>query len=148
MGAKAVPYGDKLPEYDSMKEFAESLRGSNSRKIKSLPSQIRDEIGELVRMNKSEEKSVVFVDDLDRCSPEVSFVLIDSMKLVIDLERFIFILGINNSMVDQALQINNGRVIDSESYLDRIAFLDFSVPSGLGSISKYIKDCLMASLAY
>lgn len=46
---------------------------------------------------------VVFVDDLDRCLPANALDVLESMKLFFDLPGFIFVVGLDESVIDRAL---------------------------------------------
>ncbi|MFA4986378.1 MAG: SUMF1/EgtB/PvdO family nonheme iron enzyme [Candidatus Brocadiia bacterium] len=47
---------------------------------------------------------VVFVDDLDRCFPERAVDLLESIKLVLHLPGFVFILGVNEKIIQACVK--------------------------------------------
>jgi hypothetical protein len=47
---------------------------------------------------------VVFVDDLDRCLPTNALQVLESMKLFFDLEGFIFVVGLDQSVIERAIE--------------------------------------------
>jgi len=47
---------------------------------------------------------VVFVDDLDRCLPLNALQVLESMKLFFDLPGFIFVVGLDEDIVDRAIR--------------------------------------------
>jgi hypothetical protein len=47
---------------------------------------------------------VVFVDDLDRCLPENALDLLESIKLFFDLSGFIFVVGLDEDVVQRAIR--------------------------------------------
>ena len=49
-------------------------------------------------------KIVVFVDDLDRCLPADALDLIESMKLFFDLPGFVFVVGLDEDVVQRAVR--------------------------------------------
>ncbi len=49
-------------------------------------------------------KIVVFVDDLDRCLPDNALDLIESMKLFFDLPGFVFVVGLDENVVQRAVR--------------------------------------------
>ena len=51
----------------------------------------------------ADRRVVVFVDDLDRCLPDRALQVLESMKLFFDLEGFVFVVGLDQSVVDYAL---------------------------------------------
>jgi hypothetical protein len=46
---------------------------------------------------------VIFVDDLDRCLPVNALDVLESMKLFFDLPGFIFVVGLDESVIDSAI---------------------------------------------
>jgi KAP family P-loop domain/Rho termination factor, N-terminal domain len=46
---------------------------------------------------------VIFVDDLDRCLPANALDVLESMKLFFDLLGFIFVVGLDESVIDRAI---------------------------------------------
>ena len=51
----------------------------------------------------ADRRIVVFVDDLDRCLPDRALQVLESMKLFFDLEGFVFVVGLDQAVVDYAL---------------------------------------------
>jgi hypothetical protein len=51
----------------------------------------------------ADRRVVVFVDDLDRCLPDRALQVLESMKLFFDLEGFVFVVGLDQAVVDYAL---------------------------------------------
>jgi hypothetical protein len=49
-------------------------------------------------------KIVVFVDDLDRCLPDNALDVIESMKLFFDLPGFVFVVGLDEQVVQRAVR--------------------------------------------
>jgi hypothetical protein len=47
---------------------------------------------------------VVFVDDLDRCLPENALNVLESMKLFFDLYGFVFVVGLDEDLVERAIR--------------------------------------------
>ncbi|GGM29309.1 P-loop NTPase fold protein [Dactylosporangium sucinum] len=50
------------------------------------------------------DRVVVFVDDLDRCLPQNALSVIESMKLFFDLTGFVFVVGIDQRVLEQAIR--------------------------------------------
>lgn len=47
---------------------------------------------------------VVFIDDLDRCLPANALEVLESMKLFFDLEGFIFVVGLDQNVIEGAIE--------------------------------------------
>src|SRR5437764_265734 len=52
------------------------------------------------RKNDPARRIVVFVDDLDRCLPESALQVLESMKLFFDFEGFVFVVGLDQAVVE------------------------------------------------
>lgn len=48
-------------------------------------------------------RTVVFVDDLDRCLPANALDVLESMKLFFDLPGFVFVVGVDESVIERAI---------------------------------------------
>jgi hypothetical protein len=53
---------------------------------------------------KGARRVVVFVDDLDRCLPANALDVLESMKLFFDLEGFVFVVGLDEAVVQRAVR--------------------------------------------
>lgn len=51
---------------------------------------------------------VVFVDDLDRCLPLNALQVLESMKLFFDLEGFVFVVGLDQDVIERAIEVKYG----------------------------------------
>ncbi len=47
---------------------------------------------------------VVFIDDLDRCLPASALQVLESMKLFFDLEGFVFVVGLDQDVIERAIE--------------------------------------------
>jgi energy-coupling factor transporter ATP-binding protein EcfA2 len=80
---------------------------------------------------------IVFVDDLDRCLPERALTVLESMKLFFDTKGFIFIVGLDERVVQSAVRTkfamqpdderNTDRQIERE-YLNKMFQLPYTLP--------------------
>ncbi|MCA9952960.1 MAG: hypothetical protein KDE48_25100, partial [Anaerolineales bacterium] len=82
---------------------------------------------------------VIFVDDLDRCLPEKAVEILEAIKLFLDVEGCIFILAIDQDVVERGIQIRYGEIegksgsderhkIDGRRYLEKIIQIPFVLP--------------------
>jgi len=46
-----------------------------------------------------DERMVVFIDDLDRCMPEIALQVLEALKLYLNIEKLIFVLGVDKDVV-------------------------------------------------
>jgi KAP family P-loop domain len=81
----------------------------------------------------------VFVDDLDRCLPERALTVLESMKLFFDMPGFVFVVGLDERVVQSAvrskfvIQPNDGgqevRLQVEREYLKKIFQVPYTLPA-------------------
>lgn len=84
---------------------------------------------------------VVFIDDLDRCSPTKAAEVIEAMNLLLDSEHCVFILGMDTAMLSRSIQakykeiqpfFDDGeypsRIGLGRHFLEKIIQIDFRIP--------------------
>ena len=71
----------------------------------ALRRHLRDAINALLPRPRdgSDPRLVVFVDDVDRCEPEVAYNLLEGLKIYLSLDNCVFILGMNEKAVASAI---------------------------------------------
>jgi tRNA A37 threonylcarbamoyladenosine biosynthesis protein TsaE len=100
----------------------ESIYYSGISKIQNALAQIRSERG-------NEFRVVIFIDDLDRCSPDKTIELLESIKMLLEVEGFIFIVALSYDSVTRLITNaykNTG--IKGEDYLKKIIQLPVTIP--------------------
>ncbi|MFB9236314.1 P-loop NTPase fold protein [Plantactinospora siamensis] len=73
---------------------------------------------------------VVFVDDLDRCSPENIRQVLDAIRLYLDAPGLVFVIGYDHAVVVDALSRTHGASAGprSRTYLEKIIQVDHVLP--------------------
>ena len=82
---------------------------------------------------------IVFVDDLDRCLPERALTVLESMKLFFDMPGFVFVVGLDQRIVESAVQTKfvaqqddggskSGNQAERE-YLNKIFQVPYTLPA-------------------
>jgi CheY-like chemotaxis protein len=107
----------------------------------SVDPKTRNRMGELMRTAMEEWRSkggqasaerllVVFVDDLDRCSPTNVFQIFEAIKLYLDAPGLVFVIGFDQGIVSEAIleQKRYSQAVTSDSYLEKIVQITFRVP--------------------
>lgn len=69
------------------------------------------------------QKVVVFVDELDRCSPEYAIRFLERIKHLFDLDGVVYVLFWNRQQIQNTVEAFYGRGTNSAMYLDK--FVDF-----------------------
>jgi len=77
-----------------------------------------------------QERIVIFVDDLDRCVPDKAFALLESLKSFMDIEGFIFVLGLDPRAVETYLleKYKQGFCVTPEEYLEKMIQIPIHLP--------------------
>ncbi len=82
------------------------------------------------------EKFIIFVDDLDRCYPENTVILLESIKNFFSTDNCIFVLAIDREVLSEGIKSKYGNNIffSGEDYLDKIIKFNYDLPSNAGII--------------
>lgn len=88
-------------------------------------------------------KIIVFIDDLDRCSPTRAISLLENIKLIFNQPNFRFVFGLDRRTVSSYL---NKKYDFDESmgnaYLEKIFQVSFIIPDYSGRIEKYASELI------
>ena len=94
-------------------KFVDAKRDwQNENLATSLPSNnlnehLRDAINKLLPSSEGKDqlapRLAVFIDDIDRCEPEVAHRLLEGLKVYLTLDNCVFILGMNQKVIVDAL---------------------------------------------
>ena len=99
--------------------------------------QFQNEFHKLVKENFADQRLVIFVDDLDRCLPEKAIEVLEAIKLFLDVEGCVFILGIDEEVITRGLAaryreagtlINGQELSFSTRYIEKLIQLPFHLP--------------------
>lgn len=92
---------------------------------------------------------IVFIDDLDRCLPEKAVEILETVKLFLEVEGVVFVLGMDKQVIERGIDVRyramlpNGieqnRVISGDTYLEKIIQIPFLLPAmGDDDIDQFI----------
>jgi formylglycine-generating enzyme required for sulfatase activity len=108
--------------------------------VRSL-EQFQDKFATLIRSYISPKRLVVFVDDLDRCLPEKAIQVLEAIKLFLDVQDCIFLLGIDQDVIARGIKMKYKEFVDKNDtdntlnftidgmkYLEKIIQLPFQIP--------------------
>lgn len=72
----------------------------------------------------------IFVDDLDRCSPELSIGLLESVKTLLDVPNFVYLMALDLHAIELAFQTRyQGRSEKFKTWLDKLIQLPVPLPA-------------------
>ena len=101
---------------------------------------------------------IVFVDDLDRCLPEQAIEVLEAIKLFLEVEGTVFVLGMDKEVVELGIQARYGAMfhtggmaraelpISGDAYLQKIVQIPFHLPPLVSDdlecfITPWISNC-------
>lgn len=173
LGAAASFGFDLLLRYASLntvswKEIREALKGDDAEKAQKLIRRAETEryrthvnslelfyreLGALLRRHgvhgdAGGRRMYVFVDDLDRCLPEEAVGALEAVKLFLDLEGCVFILGMDRRVVEQGIAVRYaaydaklGAPVDPQQYLDKVVQLPVTLPPlSSGQVARFLSS--------
>lgn len=108
---------------------------------------IQNLLGRISSSPKNPElKLVIFVDDLDRCTPEKAAEIFESIKLFFDISGIVFVLGLSHEIVEAAINVKYKdfeALFSGKDYLKKIIQIPFQLPIWNDEDSKdYLRDIL------
>lgn len=76
------------------------------------------------------ERLIVFIDDLDRCKMNATLHILETIKLLLNSKKCVYVLGLDYQRVCDAVshQFSNDSHQVAEAYLDKIIQLSFHIP--------------------
>ena len=132
-----------LHDYKSEGSF---IRGENEiRFYKHISERIEDELKKIresdeIKKGKKEEnveleeirkfKLVIFIDDLDRCTPDRALEILESIKTFFDIEGIVYVIGMDPATIDPIIHTKYGEnsKINGLDYLQKIVQLPSQIP--------------------
>jgi len=91
---------------------------------------------------------VMFIDDLDRCAPDRALELLESLKLYLNVEGCVYVLGLDRDPIEAAIKHQYQWAEQSQaSYLDKIIQLPFRLPPIAEDAQAEYAQTLLESLA-
>jgi formylglycine-generating enzyme required for sulfatase activity len=104
--------------------------------------QFQEKFAKLVNTHIAPRRLVIFVDDLDRCLPEKAIEVLEAIKLFLDAENCIFVLGLDQEVIARGIEMKYKEfgarqdgdtsqqkfTIEGVRYLEKIIQLPFIIP--------------------
>lgn len=89
---------------------------------------------------------VIFVDDLDRCSPKAVLELLEAMKVYLDVPGLIFVVGYDQNIVSRAVLENKefDRTVSPQDYLEKFVQMTVEIPRASPGRAAALIDRLLA----
>ncbi len=139
-----IKAGDVAENFQKNLEQKRKTSFAEPMSFKMMKDMLREAINQLLKYNikgktKEQPKALIIIDDLDRCEPQTAFRILESIKVYLDLDNCIFLLGMDIRAMDHMLarhyekQIHKNENFDelknlSRLYLEKICQDVFHLP--------------------
>ena len=111
--------------------------------------EIKKEIKNL-RLNNPAFRIIVFVDDLDKCSPKKALEILELIRVIHDIEGFVYIIGISHDMIIKLSNIENNETSnDGEHYIKKLIQIPITLPKWSNQdIVNLVKDLVKKGMIH
>jgi hypothetical protein len=98
---------------------------------RELQARLREEFQRVLEAaGAPHTRLVFFVDDLDRCRPRQTMRILEALKLYLDMEGCVYVLGVDRTPLEAAVHSEYKQLkLSATSFLDKIVQLPFSLPA-------------------
>ncbi len=105
------------------KLYQDSIYFDGLKKIKQQMAAIR-------KLEGNDYRVIIFIDDLDRCSPKKALEVLESVKLFLNMDGFIFVIGLSHKTVTQLItQAYQATGVKGEDYIKKIIQIPIKIPT-------------------
>ena len=148
--AVAIGGASLIGQADTVKEVMNEAERAGDRAEEDPAAaleRIKDGLAKIVeeRIAGQTEKIVVFVDDLDRLVPERAVELLEAMKIFLDIDRCVYVIACDYSVVSAGLKskfgVSEGE-LKGKSFFDKIIQVPFKMPIRRYQVNDYIERLL------
>jgi SpoVK/Ycf46/Vps4 family AAA+-type ATPase len=93
-------------------------------------NEIRKEMQKIRQIENSKDfRVVVFIDDLDRCSSKKALEVLESIKVFLDIEGFVYVVGLSHKTVIKLItQAYSQTGVKGEDYIKKIIQIPIRIP--------------------
>jgi len=84
-----------------------------------------------LREKDKEYRIVIFIDDLDRCSPDKALEVLESVKSFFDVEGIVYVIGMDSKTINSLVRkkYGEGSAVEGLDYLQKMVQLPFQIPT-------------------
>ena len=111
--------------------------------------EIKKEIRNL-RLDNPAFRIIVFVDDLDKCSPKKALEILELIRIFHDIEGFVYIIGLSHDMIFKLSNIENNKTsIDGEHFIKKLIQIPITLPRWSNQdIVNLVKDLIKKGMIH
>jgi hypothetical protein len=133
-----VTYGikDLVSAETDFKQVTNSLKGNGSvggdkDTIYYYATEFLEKALKDLRTNDKGYRIVIFIDDLDRCTPERALEVLESIKSFFDIEGIVYVVGMDSETINSLVKKKYGEdsAVKGLDYMQKIVQLPFQIPT-------------------
>ncbi len=131
---------------EAVKEIAKDFKEA-SHPEKQYLNQYEDALKRWVEKSLGKnQRMVIFIDDLDRCMPEIALQVIEALKLYLNIEKLFFVVGVDKTVIDKLVKEHYKQLgLDedkSKNYLAKMFQVEVQVEPSEQQISDFLDEQL------
>ncbi len=93
------------------------------------------------------DRMVIFIDDLDRCMPEIALQVLEALKLYLNIKKLIFVVGLDKDVIEKLVKDHYEKLglkdyTKSENYLAKMFQTEVMVGPSERQITDYLDEQL------
>jgi len=131
---------------EAIKQVAENFKDA-SHPEKQYLNQYEDALKKWVEKSLGKnQRMVIFIDDLDRCMPEIALQVLEALKLYLNIEKLFFVVGVDKKVIEELveghyekLKLNKDK---SKNYLAKMFQVEVQVEPSEQQISDFLDEQL------
>ncbi len=89
------------------------------------------------------QRLAVFIDDLDRCLPEVTLEVLEALKLYLNIPGLMFVVGLDRQVVDAVVRQHyaqhNLGADKARHYLDKMFQVEIDIPPSARQVAEFLR---------
>jgi hypothetical protein len=97
-------------------------------------------------LGKDNSRMVIFIDDLDRCMPDIALQVLEALKLYLNIKGLIFIIGIDKPVIENAvaayLEEHHIKKVDYKMYLSKMFQVETVISPAESEVAQFMDDLL------
>src|SRR5215217_960953 len=107
---------------------------------------IEEEMNKILTTDSS-ARIVIFIDDLDRCSPEHALEVFESIKVFLNIRGFVFVLGLSLEALNKLIEVRYQNLglsgITGDQYIRKIIQVEVQIPTWTDEAIKALIDTII-----
>lgn len=87
-----------------------------------------EQLSDIASQLPSDQRIIVFIDDLDRCTPEAVVDVVEAINVLTDIEGIVFVLALDYRYLTNAIRAKY-KDVDADQFIEKIVQVPFHIPT-------------------